>query len=242
METIKKYIKEIIIGGLVLLLLLLGKCSNDNQNVLQGERNLLKRQLSENKKVIIAFKERQKIFFDSIDEQEKIKDNRIKELHTSNKDLALKLDRSKQALEKTKEGYRNKSYAQLAQVFTDQGYTQVTSDTSSVKLCGDSPLAVLDDLAEGNNCFEDLSTLNATIKNKNEEIKLFNEKVVGRDLKIESYVKEIEKKDLSIKLSEELNLKSDKQIRSLKTSNFLTKLFVPAAAIGGFLLSNQLRK
>lgn len=242
METIKKYLKEIIIGVLILSLLLVSKCSNDSQNVLQGERNVLKAQLSENVKAIEVFTKRQKVIVDSINIADKIKDEKISQLHVNNKSLSDKLLQSKQELQNKKDSFKNKSFGQLAEVFIQQGYKEVTASSVAVELKGTSPEAVLDDLAEGFHCFEDLQTLNTTVKNKNEEINIINEKVADRDIKLELNKKEIDMKNLSLNLSQDLNLKADSQIQSLKTNNFVNKLLVPISLIGGFLIGTQLKK
>lgn len=242
METVKKYLKEIIIGILVLSILLVSKCTNDSQNVLQGERNALKEQLVKSNKGLVVFRDRQKIVFDSIFLAEKTKNKEIEQLNLNNKLLEESLSKSKKDLQDKKDSYKNKSYEQLAEIFKQLGYKDVSANTTSVQLQREAPMAVLDDLAEGINCFEDLKTKDKIITNKDQEIKFGNEKIANRDFMLLSKQGEIEKIDLSLKLSEELNLKSDKQIRKLKTRNFLNRILLPVALIGGGFIGVQIAK
>ena len=247
METIKKilvqYKREIIIVGLVILLLSVWTCSHNAQKVAQGETKQLKEQLKQQKDGVEVFRKEQKILFDSISLAEKIKDKKISELHNSNEQLSQKLKNSQKELQQKKDSYKNKSFEQLAQVFRESGYKDVSSTNNSVNLEKNEPIAVLEDLAEGLNCFTDLQIKDSIISNKDEEIKISQEKIKNRDLILLSKTDEVEKLDGINQTQEEIIKKTEKQLRQLKTKNFLTTYILPPLVfIGGAYVGTKVVK
>lgn len=238
----KNYCKEIVIGVLIIVLLFVGRYTNNRQNVLQGEKNVLKEQLKKSTKSLNTFREQQKVIFDSIFLAEKVKNKRMEQLNKNNKQLAESIDKSKKELQIKKDSYKNKSLEQLANVFKEQGYENVTFDNISVRLQEYSPVAVLDDLAEGVNCFEDLKSKDNIIKNKDEELEIIQSKVYNRDFLLISKQQEIEKVNISLKLLDELNIKSDKQIKSLKINNIVNKILVPVSLGVGLFVGYKITK
>lgn len=239
---IKKYLKEIIIAALIILLLSISYCSHNQQKIIEGEKMQLKEQLIKEVDGVKIYRKEQKLLFDSISLAEKVKEKRISELNMSNQQLNASLKNSQKELEQKKNSYENKSFEQLAQVFREIGYKDIESTNTSVNLLNYTPMEVLDDLAEGSACFKDLDTNKSIIKNKDEEIVLIQEKVLNRDLQIASKQVETEKLDAALKLSEDINSKSEKEIRKLKTKNFVNRILVPIAFIGGGYLGLQLSK
>ena len=240
---IKKYTREITIVGLVILLLSVWTCSHNAQKVAQGETKQLKEQLEKSTEGLISFRERQKVIFDSISLAEKLKDKKISELHNSNEQLNQKLINSQKELEQKKQSYKNKSFEQLAQVFRESGYKDVSSTNNSVNLEKNEPIAVLEDLAEGLNCFTDLQIKDSIISNKNQEIKISQEKIKNRDLMLLSKTDEVEKLDGINQTQEEIIKKTEKQLRQLKTKNFLTTYILPPLVfIGGAYVGTKVVK
>lgn len=242
-KSVSTYTREIVIAGLLILLLSVWTCSHNAQKVAQGETKQLKEQLKQQKDGVEVFRKEQKILFDSISLAEKLKDQKINSLHNSNMQLNQKLINSQKELEQKKQSYKNKSFEQLAQVFRESGYKDVTATINSVNLEKDTPVAVLEDLAEGLNCFTDLRTKDSIISNKDEEIKVVNEKVLSRDLKIASKQIETNKLDGVIKTQDEVNKSLSKENRNLKTKNFLTTYILPPLVfIGGVYVGTKVVK
>lgn len=238
----KKYTREIIIGVLIALLLSVSYCSHNSQKITEGEKNSLKEQLKVEKDGVLVFRKEQKLLFDSIKSVDSVKDKRILELNQSTIRLEKDLKTSQKGLKQKKETFKNKTFEQLAKVFIESGYKDVTYTNNSVNLEKYSPIEILDDLAEGFACSEDLNTKNLIIKNKDEEIIITQQKVLSRDLMLASKQVETEKLDSALKLSEDVNKKSEKEIKKLKTKNFINRILVPIAFIGGGYLGIQLTK
>ncbi len=239
-KNVSTYTREITTAGLLILLLSVCTCSHNAQKVAEGETKQLKEQLKKSTEGLVSFRERQKVIFDSISLAEKLKDKRISELHNSNEQLNQKLINSQKELQQKKESYKNKSFEQLAQVFRDSGYKEVTATNNSVNLEKDEPVAVLEDLAEGLNCFTDLQTKDSIIFNKDNEIKLGKEKLIDKDLALASKQIEVEQLDVVVKIQDNINKSLSKENRNLKTKNFLTTYILPPLVfIGGVYVGTK---
>lgn len=229
MEVIKKYWYYVVIVGFIISTIY--TCTNNKEYELRGQVKELNKQLEKSTKGLQEFRVKQKNLFDSISVAEKIKNSRLSELKKSNDDLNKQLDSSRKKLEQTKQAFRNKTYEELAKVFKESGYKNITSTNNSVNLEKDTPVNVLEDLVEGKNCSEDLLIKDSIIENKNEEIKIVNEKLVNRDIQIESKNQEALKLDESLQISREINKKQEKENRQLRKKNFLTKYVITPLAV-----------
>jgi len=227
METIKKYWQYFVI--LILVLLLINTCSKTNNN--NDEVEIKVKQLSKQLKIstdsLIKFREKQTVLFDSIFLAEKIKNKKIIELKNINNSLEKQLKILQEKLKQKKESFKNKTYQQLAEIFKQNGYKDVTATNNSVNLEKDTPEEILDNLAEGDNRLLDLQIKDSIIKNKDSEINLVNEKVLDRDLQLASKQIEIEQLDNSFKISREINKKQEDENKKLKRKNFITTYIVP---------------
>lgn len=226
METIKNYWEYIMI--LILVLLLLNTCSEKNSK--KTEIKQLNEQLKQSITKLSTFREKQTVLFDSIFLAEKIKNEKIKKLQKSNTDLEKQLINSHKKLEQRKQTFRNKNYEQLAEVFREIGYKDVTATNNSVNLEKDSPIEILDNLAEGDNCFYDLKMKNNLLKNKDLELKLTQEKVLSRDLQLASKQFEVYNLEENIEISREINEKQEDENKKLKRKNFITTYIIPPLA------------
>jgi len=226
MEIIKKYWQYFVI--LILVLLLINNCSKTNNN---DEVEIKIKQLSKQLKIstdsLLKFREKQTVLFDSIFLAEKIKNKKIVELKNLNNSLEKQLKISKEKLKQKKESFKNKTYQQLAEIFKQNGYKNVTATNNSVNLEKDTPEEILDNLAEGDNRLLDLQIKDSIIKNKDFEISLVNEKVLDKDLQLASKQIEIEQLDNSFKISREINKKQEDENKKLKRKNFITTYIVP---------------
>lgn len=235
MEIIKKYWYYVVIIGFVISTTY--TCTNNKEHELRGEVEQLNKQLEKSTKGLEQFRVRQKTLFDSISSAEKIKNQKIAELKNSNSSLEKKLQISQEKLKQRKESFRNKTYQQLLEVFKEMGYTSVTANSNGINLEKDTPMEVLDDLAEGENCAQDLKIKDSIIKNKDSEISLVNEKVLNRDIQLASKQIEVGKLDESLQISREINKKQEKENKQLRKKNFITTYLVPPLVfIAGFLI------
>ena len=225
MEIIKKYWQYFVI--LILVLLLINNCSKTDNNDNEVKVKQLSKQLKISTDSLVKFREKQTVLFDSIFLAEKIKNKKIIELKNINNSLEKQLKILQEKLKQKKESFKNKTYQQLAEIFKQNGYKDVTATNNSVNLEKDTPEEILDNLAEGDNRLLDLQIKDSIIKNKDSEINLVNEKVLDRDLQLASKQIEIEQLDNSFKISREINKKQEDENRKLKRKNFITTYIVP---------------
>lgn len=231
----KQYWKEISIVVAVILLLTVSTCSHNNQMKAEGEKTQLKKELKEIKTQIADAKKATKALVDSLSAEDTKKDKRIVELSKSNKDLLANQILREKELKKKKEKIATYSYTQSAQVLNTRYRTDAVKATdTSVNLSKDTPNKVITELVEKDACEENSADKDTTIKNKDEQIKLEQEKTLSANLKTASVQVEKELLKDGLQTAEEINKKSEKQIKSLKTKNFI---LVIGAFIGGILIA-----
>lgn len=226
METIKKYWKYIIVFMLVLLAV--ETCSKNDSK--EQEIKQLSEQLEESTNGLKQIRKKQTVLFDSLFLLDKFKNEKIAELRKSNEQLYQQLQISRKNLEQRKQTFRNKNYEQLSKIFIEMGYKDVTATNNSVNLEKDSPIEILDNLAEGDNCFYDLKTKDSLIKNKDEQIKLTQEKVLNKDLQLASKQFEVDNLEENIEISRKINEKQEKENKKLRRKNFITTYIIPPLA------------
>lgn len=238
MEKIKQYWKQISMALVFIALLTVNTCSHNAQIKAEGEKIQLKKELKEIKTQIADAEKATKALVDSLSTEDDKKDKRIIELKKSNKDLlASQISREKE-LKKEKEKIAKYSYTQSAQVLNTRYKTDAVKATeTSVNLGEDIPNRVLSDLAEKEVCEKDSADKDKTIENKDEQIKLEQEKTLNANLRTASVQVEKELLKDGLQTAEEINKKSEKQIKSLKTKNFINKIFVIGAFVGGMLIT-----
>ncbi len=238
MEKIKQYWKEISIALLLVGLLTVSTCSHNSQMKAEGEKVQLKKELKEIKTKIVESEKASKILFDSLSLEDAKKDKRITELSKSNKDLLDKQISREKELKKEKEKIAKYSYTQSAQVLNNRYNTDaVKATTTSVNLEKDIPNKVIAELIEKDVCKENSADKDKTIENKDEQIKLEQEKTLNANLKVVSVQAEKELLKDGLQTAEEMNKKSEKQIKSLKTKNFINKILIIGAFIGGIFIA-----
>lgn len=238
MEKIKKYWKELVIALSLIALLTVSTCSHNSQMKAEGEKIQLKKELKEFKTNLAKAEKASKILFDSLSAEDAKKDKRIAELGKSNKDLLDSQIAREKELKKEKEKIANYSYTQSAQVLNERYKTDAVKATeTSVNLEKDIPNKVITELVEKDVCIENSADKDKTIENKDEEIKLEKEKTLSANLKTASVQAEKELLKDGLQTAEEINKKSEKQIKSLKTKNFISKVLVVAAFIGGIFIA-----
>lgn len=241
MEKIRKYWKEIIIPILFIGLITVSTCSHNNQLRIEGEKVQLEKDLKEIKTQIAEAEKSTKKLLDSLSEEDIKKDKQIAKLNKSNKQLADRQKLREKELEKEKEKIASYSYTESAQMLSTRYNTEaITATETAVNLGEDIPNKVIIELAEKDVCYENSADKDKTIENKDEEIKLEKEKTLNANLKVASIQVEKELLKDGLQKSEEINKKSQKQIKSLRAKNFVNKIFVIGAFVGGILISNQL--
>jgi hypothetical protein len=238
MEKIKQYWKELVITLSLIALLTVSTCSHNSQMKVEGEKIQLKKELKEIKTKIVEAEKASKILFDSLSAEDNKKDARIAELTKNNNQLVANQISREKELKKEKEKVAKYTYAQSAQVLNERYKTDAVKATAtSVNLEKDIPNKVIAELVEKDACEENSADKDKTIENKDEQIKLEKEKTLSANLKTASAQVEKELLKDGLQTAEEINKKSEKQIKSLKTKNFISKVLVVAAFIGGIFIA-----
>ena len=236
MEKIKQYWKQISVALVFIVLLTVSTCSHNAQMKAEGEKIQLKKELKEIKTQIAESDKATKVLFDSLSAEDAKKDKRISELTKSNKQLLDSQIAREKELRKEKERVAKYTYAQSAQVLNERYKTDAVKATdTSVNLSKDIPNKVITELVEKDACEENSADKDLTIINKDEQIKLEQEKTLSANLKTASVQAEKELLKDGLQTAEEINKKSEKQIKSLKTKNFVNKILVVGGIIGGFI-------
>lgn len=238
MEKIKQYWKQISVALVSIAILTVSTCSHNSQMKAEGEKIQLKKELSKIKTQIADAEKATKILVDSLSVEDAKKDEKIIELKKSNKQLLANQILREKGLKKEKEKITKYSYAQSAQVLSTRYNTQaVVATDTSVNLGEGIPNKVITELVEKDACEEDSADKDRTIENKDEQIKLEQEKTLSANLKTTSVQVEKELLKDGLQTAEEINKKSEKQIKLLKTKNLVNKVFVIGAFVGGMLIA-----
>lgn len=226
----KKYWKEISVALLVIVLLTVSTCSHNSQMKVEGEKIQLKKELKETKTKIAEAGKATKVLIDSLSLEDAKKDKRILELINSNDKLLANQKLREKKLRKEKEKIAKYSYTQVEDFLSQRYETiDVKATESSVNLYKETPKLVVAELVEKDYMALDLQDKSKVIVNKDEQIKLEQEKTLNANLKIASVQVEKELLKDGLQTAEEINSKSEKQIKSLKTKNFVNKVLVPIA-------------
>lgn len=243
-KTLVQYKREITIVGLLILLLSVWTCSHNAQKVAQGETKQLKEQLKHQKDGVDVFRKQQKILFDSLSAENTKKDRRISELQETNKELTKKSSENlKKLKDKQKQiaSYTNRQSAEYLNVYF-QGLDAVPTE-KSVNLENNLPNLVVGELEEKQFLEKEVVLKDSIIENKDEEIKLGNEKILNKDLALASKQIEVEQLDGVVKTQDNVNKSLSKENRNLKTKNFLTTYILPPLVfIGGVYVGTKVAK
>lgn len=243
-NVVAKYTREITIVGLLILLLSVWTCSHNAQKVAQGETKQLKEQLKHQKDGVDVFRKQQKILFDSLSAENTKKDRRISELQETNRELTKKSSENlKKLKDKQKQiaSYDKKQSAEYLNVYF-QGLDAIPTE-KSVNLENNLPNLVVGELEEKQFLEKEVVLKDSIIENKDEEIKLGNEKLLNKDLALASKQIEVDKLDGVTQIQEYIIKKSDRQISNLKTKNFITTYILPPLVfIGGVYVGTKVVK
>lgn len=209
----KKYWKELCIVIMILALILVSNYSCK----LQGERNILKDQLKDEVSKVKVFKQKQKVLFDSLFAENLKKDTRISKLQKSNEEIDKNLQNSVKKLAEKKKEIANYTYIQSAETLKERYNTKsVVATNNSVNLLDSIPNLVIEDLAEMDKLNLDVEDYKTKVANKDEEIKLSNEKLLNKDIEIASKQIETDILNKSLDISTKLNKKTQNQLRTQK--------------------------
>ena len=224
----EKYWKEISVALVVIVLLTITTCSHNSQMKDEGEKIQLKKELKETKAKITEAEKATKALMDSLSLEDAKKDKRIVELNISNSRLLDSQKLREKELRKEKEKIAKYSYTQVEDFLSQRYETiDVKATESSVNLYKETPKLVVAELVEKDYMALDLQDKSKVIVNKDEQIKLEQEKTLNANLKVASVQAEKVLLKDGLQTAEEINKKSEKQIKSLKTKNFINKILVP---------------
>lgn len=228
--------KKISLVLLILVILAIIPHFCNNTDRLQGQYNILKKQLSEQKQIVKETEEKRL--------QEK--DSLLFVISQRNIENDL-LYSENDGLKKRIQDLRNKPISVLKDlnslaVYFNQRYKTIENKVidNKVGLVEDVAKDVVVEIEEGDRAIETVSLQEGVIKNQDTIISNLNKDKVDLSLVISSAENEISERKKLQEMSDE-NIKSlEKQVKKQKRKNFWNKVLIIGGSVGGFLLGSQL--
>ena len=225
---------SLILLILVILAIIPHFCNNTDR--LQGQYDILKKQLSEQKQVVKETEEKRLQEKDSLLFV-------ISQRNIENDLLYSEIDCLKKRIQdlKNKPISIPKDLNGLVTYF-NQRYKNIENKVvdNKVGLVEDVAKDVVVEIEEGDRAIETVSLQESVIKNQDTIISNLNKDKVDLSLVVSSAENEITERKKLQEMSDE-NIKSlEKQVKKQKNKNFWNKVLIGVGTIGGFLLGSQL--
>ena len=219
---------------LVIILFITQMCNNTDR--LQGQYDILKKQLSEQKQIVKETEEKRLREKDSllfVISQRNIENDLLYSENYGLKKRIQDLKNKPVSVPKDLNGlvtYFNQRYKTTENKVVD----------NKVGLVEDVAKDVVVEIEEGDRAIETISLQESVIKNQDTIISNLNKDKVDLSLVVSSAEKEITERKKLQEMSDE-NIKSlEKQVKKQKNKNFWNKVLIGVGTIGGFLLGSQL--
>ena len=234
MENLNYKRISLILLILVIILFITQMCNNTDR--LQGQYDILKKQLSEQKQVVKETEEKRLQEKDSllfVISQRNIENDL---LYSENDDLKKRIQdlRNKPiSVPKDLNGlvtYFNQRYKTIENKVVD----------NKVGLVEDVAKDVVVEIEEGDRAIETVSLQESVIKNQDTIISNLNKDKVDLSLVVSSAENEITERKKLQEMSEENIKVLEKQVKKQKNKNFWNNVLIGVGTIGGFYLGSQL--
>ena len=234
MENLNYKRISLILLILVIILFITQMCNNTDR--LQGQYDILKKQLSEQKQVVKETEEKRLKEKDSLLFV-------ISQRNIENDLLYSEID----GLKKRIRDLKNKPISVPKDlnglvVYFNQRYKTIENKVvdNKVGLVEDVAKDVVIEIEEGDRAIETVSLQEGIIKNQDTIISNLNKDKVDLSLVISSAENEITERKKLQEMSDE-NIKNlEKQVKKQKNKNFWNKVLIIGGSVGGFLLGSQL--
>ena len=219
---------------LVILAIIPHFCNNTDR--LQGQYDILKKQLSEQKQIVKETEEKRL----------KEKDSLLFVISQRNIENDF-LYSENNGLKKRNKDLKNKPISVPKDlnglvVYFNQRYKTIENKVvdNKVGLVEDVAKDVVVEIEEGDRAIETVSLQEGVIKNQDTIISNLNKDKADLSLVISSAEKEISERKKLQEMSEENIKVLEKQVKKQKRKNFWNKVLIIGGSVGGFLLGNQL--
>lgn len=240
----KDWKKALIVVGIFLLFTFGLQNWNDNRlNVLKGEYNIISEQYESQKENVKSLELKRKKETDSLTKENLSLKQSRKDSETRYNRLEAEYNSRKKEYAINRERVKNLNNIEIAQELNDIYKTKdaVATDTS-VNLNNNLPNHVLQTISDANECQQDIVTREKQIAEKNIQLDATKEELANTQVMLNSANNTI-KADKVLKDAGEKNIENLKeQVNKYENKSTLEKIMIPAAAIGGFIIGNQLRK
>jgi DNA repair exonuclease SbcCD ATPase subunit len=234
----KKYLREIIIGGLILALLLVSTCANKQSTLAEGQKIELEKQVSELKDSIVKTENERVAEKDSLDKDSAKKQLVIDSLNQNDIKNKQQIAELKDKLSKKKKEVAAYNTKQVATFINDRYNTNTTIATPTTITASDfTGVKIVTELVEKDTCEKVVVEQEQRIKDKDRVI----EETIGQLENVQTELTSAEEsidifKD-HLKKADKLHDVDNKIIRKLKVSNTVKWILIPAAFIGGVLIA-----
>lgn len=234
----KKYLREIIIGGLILALLLVSTCANKQSTLAEGQKIELEKQVSELKDSIVKTENERIAEKDSLDKDNAKKQLVIDSLKQNDVENKKQIAELRAKLSKKKKEISSYNTQQVATFINDRYNTSTTTATPTTITASDSTgVKIVTELVEKDTCEKVVVEQEQRIEDKDRVI----EETIGQ---LENVQTELTSAEESIGIFKDYLKKADKLhdvdnkiIKNLKTQRTVQWILIPAAFIGGILIA-----
>jgi hypothetical protein len=237
-EFFKKYTREIIFVGAIILLLLVSTCSYRQQLKAEGQKVELVKQLAELKDSIVTAENNRAIEKDSLDKDTAKKQAIIDSLNQNDINNKKKIADLKRDLENKRKEVASYNSQQVA-IFINERYntnTTVATDTT-VTTTTSTGVKVVTELVEKDACIEEVKVKDSQLVDKNKVIEQTNGQLQNKTTELSSAEESIKLLKEAQKKSEDLHKIDNKIIKKLKVGNTVKWILIPAAFVTGFLIA-----
>lgn len=227
---------SLVLLVLVILAIIPHFCNSTDR--LQGQYDILKKQLSEQKQIVKEAEEKRLKEKDSLMFQISQREVSNSFLTTENNNLKSKI-----------QNLRNKPISVPKDlnglvVYFNQRYKTIENKVvdNRVGLVEDVAKDVVVEIEEGDRAIETISLQESVIKNQDTIISNLNKDKVDLSLVISSAENEISERKKLQEMSDENIKVLEKQVKKQKNKNFWNNVLIIGGSVGGFLLGSQLSK
>jgi len=233
METIKKYWKEVL--AVIVLILIVRGCVNNQEQVLKGESKQLKQQKELLQKQVdslslLRVKEKDSVF--NVFAAKKVENER---LNSTNKKLLSQIE----SIKKKRIEFKTPTDLEGFAVYFNSRYKTDENKVVENKVgLGDyTARDVTSELESGDECWQVDSVKTVLISNKDIELKNKDVEIKGFSLLLNSAEKEIKERENLQNKTDELNKNLNQQLKKRKLNNTLTKILIPVSFVVGVLIA-----
>ncbi len=227
------------LGGVVILLLLAGNCTNSLADRYFGEGDVLQKQYHAKIEALNQEKIKSQKIIDSLKEDNNQKDMQIGGLQELNNDNDKKIALLSQKAQDGVKVAKTYTYKQSAE-FISKAYNapkSVSYTNQGITLVDSIPNRVVETIIDRDFFKKKLELTEENLNYTGKQVILLEDKVKNKDLEIKTISDLSLRKDDALEASKDLNEATKKENKKLKTSRWIDRALIVGAFVGGILLT-----